>query len=112
MSNTAMFEAKVEVRRKSVRLMATELELVTSAVEVDEYEIAKEFFDSARKIWFRFGGTIKRQSAEAYAKVQETYAASVTAFEGASNNKVLLLSNLHALNAAANDAVVVSDTNL
>ena len=112
MTDSALFEAKVEVRRRFVRLMASEFDLVAAAIEVDEYDIAKELFDSARKIWFRFGGTIKRQSEAAYEAVHTSMAESSSSFDAQPTDKAALLANLRALTKAANAAVVVSDANL
>jgi hypothetical protein len=51
--------------------MKDALSQTTTAVESSDFTAAKDAFGTARQTWFKFGGSVKQQSAETYQKMDE-----------------------------------------
>jgi hypothetical protein len=64
--------------------MKDALSQTTTAVESSNFTAAKDSFGTARQAWFKFGGSVKQQSADTYQKMDD----SVKTLNGSINTSV------------------------
>ena len=104
---------KVAFRRNSVRVMRDLLALSTIMIQAEEYQRGKEmFFVPGRKIWFMFGGTIKRLSPDLGNSIEERLNSINTMLTQTVPSKTTLVTSLTELNRSLDQAVKISDENL
>ncbi|NJK41461.1 MAG: hypothetical protein HC934_09120 [Acaryochloridaceae cyanobacterium SU_2_1] len=106
-------EEKVAFRRQSIRVMKEQFELATVAAKAQDYAIARDnFFVPGRRIWFMFGGTIKRQSPTLYEPLQSRLNRINTSLGQSRPQQNALMSDLQEVNRLMQQAVTTSDANL
>ncbi|MGK7942364.1 MAG: hypothetical protein AB4062_19835 [Crocosphaera sp.] len=104
---------KVAFRRNSVRVMRDLLALSTIMIQAEDYQRAKDiFFVPSRKIWFMFGGTIKRLSPDLGKSIEPLFNSINTMLEQSVPSKETLVTSLAELNALMDQAVQTSDEKL
>ena len=104
---------KVAFRRNSVRVMRDLLALSTIMAQAEEYQRAKDlFFVPSRKIWFMFGGTIKRLSPNLGQSIEALLNSINTMLEQSVPSKATLVKSLSELNRSMDQAVQISDDRL
>ena len=103
-------EEKVAFRRNSVRVMRDLLSLSTLMVRAEDYQRAKDiFFSPGRKIWFMFGGTIKRLSPELGESIESQLNSINTMLNQQAPPRDSLVASLAELNRSMDSAVKISD---
>ncbi len=103
-------EQKVAFRRKSIRVLQDLLELSTLMVRAEDYLRARDnFFHPARKIWFMFGGTIKRFDSTLGDGIESRLNSINTMLDQASPSHESLTASLTELNQAMVTAVNMSE---
>ncbi len=101
---------KVAFRRKSIRVMGDLVSLATLMIRAEDYPRGRDnFFLPARKIWFMFGGTIKRFDAGLGNDLEARFNAIKTVLEQQSPNPSSLVASLSTLNQLMETAVKMSD---
>jgi hypothetical protein len=86
----AAFQANLVAMKDALSQSAT-------AVESSDFTAAKEAFGTARQTWFKFGGSVKQQSADTYQKMDESVKTVNGAMNVATPQKDSLLVDLKAL---------------
>lgn len=105
-------EQKVAFRRKSVQVMRDLFDLSALMVSVEDYQKAKDnFFSPAQKIWFMFGGTIKRLEPGLGNHIESHINAINPLLDQATPNRALTAS-LDELKRLMASAVTISDAQL
>lgn len=105
-------EQKVAFRRKSVQVMRDLFDLSALMVVVEDYQKAKDnFFSPAQKIWFMFGGTIKRLEPDLGNQI-ESHINSINPMLDQSAPNRSLTSSLEELNRLMASAVTISNAEL
>ncbi len=106
-------QEKVAFRRKSIRVMKEQVELITVLVKAGEYDLIRNyFFVTPQKIWSMFGGTVKRLSPELYDPIFAKFQAIDTLLDQQNPSQSSLASNLNELNKLLDSALKVSDERL
>ncbi|MDJ0598212.1 MAG: hypothetical protein QNJ37_05165 [Crocosphaera sp.] len=104
---------KVAFRRNSVRVMRDLLALSTLMIQAEEYERGKDlFFVPSRKIWFLFGGTIKRLSPDLGESIESRFNSINTMLDRSIPSNTTLVAGLKELNSFLDQAVEISDEKL
>jgi hypothetical protein len=106
-------EQKIAFRRKSIQVMQDLLELSALMIRVEDYQRGREnFFAPAHKIWFMFGGTIKRLSPELGNQIEPRFNSIDTTLEQQSPSHSSLVASLGELIQLVEAAVKISDENI
>jgi hypothetical protein len=106
-------EQKIAFRRKSIQVMRDLLELSALMIRVEDYQRGREnFFAPARKIWFMFGGTIKRLSPELGNQIEPKFNLIDTTLEQQSPSHSALVASLTELTQLVEAAMKISDQNI
>jgi hypothetical protein len=107
------FQEKVAFRRKSIRVLKEQVELISVLVKAGEYDLIRDyFFIAPQKTWLMFGGTVKRLSPELYDPIFSKFRAIDSLLGQANPSQSSLTSNLNELNKLLDSAVKVSDERL
>jgi hypothetical protein len=106
-------QEKVAFRRKSIRVMKEQVELISVLVKAGEYDLIRNyFFIAPQKTWFMFGGTVKRLSPELYEPIFSKFRAIDSLLSQTNPSQSSLTSNLNELDELLDSAVKVSDEKL
>lgn len=104
---------KVAFRRQSIRTMGELVDLATLMIRAEDFQRGRDnFFAPARKIWFMFGGTIKRFDAALGGEIESLFNSINTTLDQASPAKEALVNSLAELNRLMATAVSISDERL
>lgn len=104
---------KVAFRRHSVRVMRDLLALSTIMIQAEEYQRANDiFFVPGQKIWFMFGGTIKRLSPDLGTSIEALLNSINMMLDQTVPLKATLVTSLTELNRLMDQAVQISDEKL
>lgn len=77
--------------------MKDALSQTTTAVESSNFTAAKDSFGTARQAWFKFGGSVKQQSADTYQKMDDSVKTLNGSINTSAPQKDALLVDLKAL---------------
>jgi hypothetical protein len=106
-------EQKIAFRRKSIHVMQNLLELSLLMIRAEDYQRGRDnFFTPAQKIWFMFGGTIKRLSPELGNQIEPKFNSIDTTLEQQSPSHSALVADLAELTQLVEAAVKISDQNI
>lgn len=83
--------------------MKSSLADTTTAVESADFGTAKTAFSDARQSWFKFGGSIKQNSADTYQSIDDSVKTVNSAINGAEPSAETLLTDLGSLSESLND---------
>ncbi|NCJ06208.1 hypothetical protein GS597_06680 [Synechococcales cyanobacterium C] len=101
---------KIAFRRKSIRVMGDLVNLSLLMVRAEDYQRARDnFFASGRRIWFMFGGTVKRLDADLGNKIEAKFNSINTMLDQQAPTKNALVSDLTELDRLMQIAVKTSD---
>ncbi|MEA5511247.1 hypothetical protein VB715_15850 [Crocosphaera sp. UHCC 0190] len=109
MTDSPTTAQKIAFRRKTIRTMKDELDQTLSSVQSRNYQAAKTPFESAKKKWFTFGGTIKRIAPDLYEIIDPGFKTVNTLLNQASPQQGNLTAQLQRVVEAATKAVTISD---
>jgi hypothetical protein len=111
LADSLTLEEKVAFRRKSIHVMSDQVALASVMVKAKEYEVARDrFLQPAHKIWFMFGGTIKRIAPDLYEPAASGFKEINTLLE--QPQQAALVTKLQDLDRILQDAVKISDEKL
>ena len=103
-------EQKIAFRRKTIHVMADLVNLATLMIRAQDYPRGRDnFFIPARKIWFMFGGTIKRFDADLGSEIESLFNRINTALDQAAPSQDQLVTDLSKLDEHITTAVQISD---
>jgi hypothetical protein len=82
-------------------------------IRAEDYQRGQDnFFTPARKVWFMFGGTIKRLSPELGNQIESKFNSIDTTLEQQSPSHSALVTSLTELTQLVEAAVKISDQNI
>jgi hypothetical protein len=106
-------QEKVAFRRKSIRVMKEQVELISVLAKAGEYDLIRNyFFIAPQKTWLMFGGTVKRLSPELYEPIFSKFRAIDALLDQTNPSQSSLTSSLNELDKLLDSAVKVSDEKL
>lgn len=106
-------EQKVAFRRQSIRVMRELLELSEIMVRAEDNQRARDnFFVPARRVWFMFGGTIKRFDSNLGNGIEAKFNSINTTLDQQSPAQSSLVAELTELNREMATAVSISEDRL
>ncbi|WP_404790777.1 hypothetical protein [Altericista sp. CCNU0014] len=102
-------QEKIAFRRQTLRTMRDEMVRVSDLVRAARYGEAQTTFESARRKWYTFGGTIRRIAPDSYARISPNISAVGRGLYNSSVPLSTLRANLQALIRDVNVAIPISD---
>lgn len=83
--------------QSSLKAMEADLEKAAKAVDAENFSAAKTDFGNARQAWFKFGGSVKQQSAETYQKLDNGVKTAHAALNAANPQKDAVANDIKTL---------------